>query len=80
MLHPDRQIDEIHELRWKNGARLRGPFCHTNVTVFFLSPSHVVLRLGLKPECRRSVFLERVQSEFSLLNSDSRSGNRPQKS
>jgi len=36
MLHPDRQIDEIHELRWKNGARLRGQFCHTNVTVIFL--------------------------------------------
>src|ERR1043166_6110091 len=76
MLHPDRRIDGIHELRRKNGARLRGPFRHTNVTVIFLSLYRVLLRLALEPECRRSVFLERVQSGFSQRNNVSRLANR----
>src|SRR5436190_22201420 len=47
MLHPDRQIVGIDELRRKNGPRLRGPFCHTNVTVISLSLYRVVRTFAL---------------------------------
>src|SRR5438874_10316606 len=43
---------------------------HTNVTVIFLPPYRVVPTLIPEPECRRSLFLERVQSELSQRNSD----------
>ena len=76
MLHPDRQIDEIHELRWKNGARLRGPFCHTNVTVFLLSLYRVVRTFALDPKCNHSVSPDGIQREFSRRNSVSPLPNR----
>src|SRR5437899_4964360 len=44
---------------------------HANVTVTFLSLSRVVLTVALDPECRRSLFLEGVQSELSQRNNDS---------
>src|SRR5206468_1948324 len=48
----------------------RASFCHTKVTLILLRPYHVILTLALELECRRSVLLERVQSEFSRRNSD----------
>src|SRR5206468_12336598 len=48
----------------------RASFCHTKVTLILLRPYHVILTLALELECRPSVLLETVQSEFSRRNSD----------
>ena len=76
MLHLDRQIDEIHELHRKNGARLRGPFRHTNVTVIFLSLYRLVRTFALDPKCNHSVSPDGIQRELSQHNSASPLANR----
>src|SRR5206468_10438431 len=58
------------------GFSLRQSFCHTNVTVIFLSLHRVVLTFAVDPECRHSLSPGGIQREYLRLRSGFHLSNR----